>query len=514
VVVTSLQDNDPNTPLILGSLREALSGSNRQVHFAVAGDILLKRKLEIRSRSNVTVDGSTAPSPGITLRLDQLEIRDSSNIIVQHLRLRDTTDRGDNIPGFVIFKNCSDIWLDHLSVSRVSDESMTAFGGLLGEGRPTNVTMSWNLVADATDLVNLNSGKGILISGSGVADANAPLIGEFADRVTIHHNILTNNGERNPQVSGNLNNPNEPTVDIRNNIVHNWFSLGTRLRFAATGNLVKNIYLSNRLPGEALELVSPGPVFVEGNQAPPQQPGGVNINTMGTTLSPILAPLITEDALADLPAALLGDGVTTGVGALPRDAYDANVIARVAADLGVSLQTCAQQGGVGCFSGQTCSGAFAPSSDFGSLCCVGGTCATPPGSDADGDGVPDVSDNCPGDPNPSQIDTDLDGPGDACDLTVTFPLDGDVLCTGPPPTITWLPKTYNRFKVFIGATPTFSVRVGSGDTFLRMTSWTVPPRKWRRICARAAPDLFIKVFGKVAGMRISEFSAVDTLVVK
>jgi hypothetical protein len=35
--------------------------------------------------------------------------------------------------------------------------------------------------------------------------------------------------------------------------------------------------------------------------------------------------------------------------------------------------------------------------------------------DADGDGMPDLMDNCPDDPNPDQLDTDGDGMGNACD---------------------------------------------------------------------------------------------------
>jgi len=41
----------------------------------------------------------------------------------------------------------------------------------------------------------------------------------------------------------------------------------------------------------------------------------------------------------------------------------------------------------------------------------------PSAPDADADGVPDASDNCPGVPNADQVDTDGDGQGDACDST-------------------------------------------------------------------------------------------------
>ncbi len=42
------------------------------------------------------------------------------------------------------------------------------------------------------------------------------------------------------------------------------------------------------------------------------------------------------------------------------------------------------------------------------------------GSDVDGDGIDDAHDNCPGVPNPDQLDTDGDGIGDACDACPTI----------------------------------------------------------------------------------------------
>jgi hypothetical protein len=49
----------------------------------------------------------------------------------------------------------------------------------------------------------------------------------------------------------------------------------------------------------------------------------------------------------------------------------------------------------------------------------------PPPADADGDGVPDASDNCPAVANTDQTDTDKDGQGDACDPVDPPPADAD-----------------------------------------------------------------------------------------
>lgn len=62
--------------------------------------------------------------------------------------------------------------------------------------------------------------------------------------------------------------------------------------------------------------------------------------------------------------------------------------------------------------------------------------------DADGDGVPDASDNCPSSPNPDQADSDGDGIGNACDAC---PLDAgnDVDADGVCGNLDNCPTTYN-----------------------------------------------------------------------
>ncbi|MCA2981788.1 MAG: DUF4215 domain-containing protein, partial [Myxococcaceae bacterium] len=81
------------------------------------------------------------------------------------------------------------------------------------------------------------------------------------------------------------------------------------------------------------------------------------------------------------------------------------------------------------------------------------TCSVPSLTDVDGDGVANGADKCPADPDAMQLDTDSDGKGDACDPCPTQANPGAQAC--PPPTGT--PATIYQVKAL--ASPLMGSRV-------------------------------------------------------
>ena len=84
VRVTTLAGSGP------GSLLQAVSGGNRTIVFDVAGEITPDDFLRIRG-ANVTVDGDSAPPPGITIRTRGFIIRGdfgAHDIIIRAIRIR------------------------------------------------------------------------------------------------------------------------------------------------------------------------------------------------------------------------------------------------------------------------------------------------------------------------------------------------------------------------------------------------------------------------------------------
>ena len=175
VHVTNL--NDSGT----GSLRSAVSSSNRIVVFDVGGIIELKSDLTIKA--NVTILGQTAPAPGITLRYYTVR-PNGNNIIMRFIRIRRGEEKNVNDGADATWaRNFTGMILDHCSFSWSIDEIASFYDN-------RNFTMQWCTIGEA--LANPGHTKGEHSYGGiwGGKDAS------------FHHNFLCHMQNRVPRFCG------------------------------------------------------------------------------------------------------------------------------------------------------------------------------------------------------------------------------------------------------------------------------------------------------------------------
>lgn len=240
--VTSLADD--GTP---GTLRDAVSESGRDIVFEVGGTIVLDSRLAIKT-DYLTIDGTTAPYPGITIthRVGEYhglildgQRRHTHDIMIRGIRFLGVYDIDPvHKVGRAIFstdgdcrsEGCdggvSNLVIDRITLAYASDK-FTLWG------KTSNVTVSNSFF--------YGSNKAFLVSFYG-ASYDLPKRG-----ISLHHNVFTKNEERNPQLIAWTTD-----FDMRNNIVHDWRWYGMRIRSAEGGNrgihnvdanIVNNLFL-------------------------------------------------------------------------------------------------------------------------------------------------------------------------------------------------------------------------------------------------------------------------------
>ena len=282
VVVTNLNDSGP------GSLRDAISQGNRLITFSVGGDIVLQDYLYVGGPF-VTIDGFSAPGPGITLRGRGLVIRGNRgahDVIVRGLRVR-----GSPIDGIQVSYGAYNVVIDHVSVANSVD------GNIDITEDAHDVTVSWSILA--------GNEKNMLIKYN-------------PSRVSVHHNVFTEGQTRNPQVRiddlGGV--ATQITADVRNNVIANAIGYGTLLNVGAWGNVVNNYFIGVHKPIQILSAVG----HISGNLSS----DGTNLNVLGNRASPFpTAPVATQDACTAARAVL------AGAGRRPLDTVDAQYLARI-----------------------------------------------------------------------------------------------------------------------------------------------------------------------------------------
>jgi hypothetical protein len=327
--VTRLADTGP------GTLREALSRGRRRIVFDVGGTIALESVLRVRGPF-ITLDASSAPSPGVTLTNHGLAIRGSDgahDVLVRGLRVRGPVTRQASAKSshdcVSISHGAYNVVIDHVSISGCRDGAIDITGDSRHlDGLPTrNVTVQWSILADTRKTMLVKYGTA---------------------RITLHHNLFVRGLVRLPHVSRERQ-PADPdlTVDMRNNVVWDWAGgFGTSIVAGATANIVNNVYGN---PGGALrdrqqavvvcrgtttehpEICGTGPAvgahaYVEGNVSL----DAVDLDRAGTVAVPFAAADVATTAACPAARRVLADA-----GAGPRDAVDAGYVAMVA------LGTCA-----------------------------------------------------------------------------------------------------------------------------------------------------------------------------
>jgi len=277
--VTTLADSGP------GSLRTALQdrAGHRCIVFDVAGDIVLRDQIYVRG-AFLTVDGFTAPSPGITLRDYGIGIwgtYGAHDVILRGLRFRDAGQKscaagGTCYDGIELKNGASRVVIDRVSSNHARD-GVLDLSASAGEEVTRDVTIQWSIFSGAY---------------------NQSLLYR-AIRVSMHHNLFIDGVNRNPMVLWDKSRATHPPglqLDFRSNAVVNFTAYGTLVVDNGTANVVGNYYKAvsgislgtTPLPMRTLTNTH-GTVYADGNVSG----DGVNVDARGTEPREFSAPAIT-----------------------------------------------------------------------------------------------------------------------------------------------------------------------------------------------------------------------------
>ncbi|KAL3434531.1 pectin lyase fold/virulence factor [Aspergillus tetrazonus] len=338
-VVTNLEDSGE------GSLRDAVSETDRIVVFAVGGVINIEDRLVVSKR--VTILGQTATGDGITVYGNGWSFSNADDAIVRYIRIR-MGRGGDSGKDGITIAEGSNMIFDHVSVSWGRDETFSI------SGTAENITVQDSIIAQGLET---HSCGGLMQTDGGVS---------------LFRNLYIDNKTRNPKVKG--------VNEFTNNVVYNWGGGGGYIAGDSSGqsyaNIIGNYFISG--PSTSVTAFTRGNEnfhgYVENNYYDPDQDGTLNGNELGVSSSNY-GGMDIVDTKYDYPAAqyiMTPDEavsyVTENVGAsLVRDDVDSNLIDQV-------------------LSYGTDGALISDEDDFGGVGDLDGG-ETP--TDTDGDGIPD-----------------------------------------------------------------------------------------------------------------------------
>jgi len=322
-----------------GSLRAAVQAVGpRILVFRMGGVIPLQSALVV-THPFLTIDGASAPAPGILLRRHGIELQ-THDVVLRHLRIRIGDDdvrrddrniryaAGDGEYALYFTDGSRDCIADHLSLSWSTNKilSTTKMSDL--------ITIQWCILSESLNL-----------DGHGYASIAG------GNRVSWHHNLFAHNFSRNVRFQGAVD------ADFRNNVVYDWgekTSYGEFDRLNYVGNYLKpgpSTTQKPRLFHDGIEAVLPGSLFLAGNVLEGDQ-RATGDNWRGTgfyfgrasleAAAPFPAPPVTTESAAEAYNLVLRDAGAT----LPaRDGVDARVVREVRTGTGRIVESVREAGG-------------------------------------------------------------------------------------------------------------------------------------------------------------------------
>lgn len=314
LVVSNLNDGGP------GSLRAALEAKGpRIVVFRVGGTIRQTRMITIREPF-LTIAGQTAPGDGIAIRGPGLAIQ-THDVIVRGLRIRVGDDPGlsyGEADGLRV-DNGQRVVIDHCSFSWGVDENLSTS---TYSGPTSDVTFQWNIVSEA--LYRSRHPEGPHSMGM--------FISERSTRISVHHNLLAHNNQRNPLVKGGVD------LEFVNNVVYGWGQLPSEVLGGEArptrANFIGNTYQASPAtasPERFIRVRAAADLFFDDNAGVAD--GGIQ--------------RATASGLAPQPAATAYEAVLQAAGVTHprRDTVDTRVVGDVRANQGRLIDSPAQVGG-------------------------------------------------------------------------------------------------------------------------------------------------------------------------
>jgi pectate lyase len=307
-----------------GSFREAVNQSGpRTIVFDIGGEFDLTSIVFIHE-PYLTIDGETAPAPGVTFRHFGIAVY-THDVIIRHVRVRVGDSRKEfadtrSLDCFTVAK-ASNVWIDHCSASWSLDEVLDISGA-------SNVTVSNCILAEG------------LVGPSEEGHSMAALI-QDARNVALIGNVIVHSGSRTPKIGSSdvvlVNNaiydPYWQFIEVENDknlqepvasIVGNVTIPGP----SARGNLDPSIWV-NRVGSGARIYANDNPCRLDtGSCLKIEIPDSLNVL--------VDAPLLWCKALTPLPSSQVEAYVRLHAGARPdmRDATDVRVIEQLRARTG------------------------------------------------------------------------------------------------------------------------------------------------------------------------------------